>query len=229
MKLVSGRMGIVVIGCWAALGCVVCDSDDNSSSSVPPPVSIPLRGMWPCIGPIGTEVTVYSTNASPAASVSVGGRAAFFTARTTKSLTFNVPTGGATGPIVAHDAFGRASGQTPEQFVVGNDDPVQEVEPNEDINGGDATPMFQRTRGLGNLANPADRDHFLRNCFMVGGRYSVTVTPRVVGTVFVNGTGVPLDANGRGEFNASHMSMLFGLTGGTGPYTMTIGFVSPPP
>lgn len=211
-------------------GCAVCEDDsDDWTSLPPPPISTPLIGMWPCVALAGTEVTVYSTNAPEISRIRHGGQDATITARTAKSVTFRVPAGAASNQIFAYDVYGRVSGQTTDPHTVGPDDPVNEIEPNEDINGGDATPIGARTRGLGNLANPADRDHFLRACFMVGGRYSVTVSPRVVGTVFVNGTGVPLDANGRGEFNATHMSMLFGMTGGTGPYTMTIGFVSPPP
>lgn len=110
---------------------------------------------------------------------------------------------------------------------MGTNDPVPEIEPNEDINGADATPMNKRSAGAGTLSSPADRDHFIRDCFIVGARYSVTVSPRIVGTVFVNGVGIPLDAAGRGEFVAT-ANVLFGLTGGTGAYTMTLDFVSLP-
>jgi len=104
---------------------------------------------------------------------------------------------------------------------------VSEIEPNEDTNGANATPMGGQVQATGTLSSAGDRDHFLRTCFMTGARYSVTVQPRVVGVVYVNGTAVTLDAAGRGEFLATGDPQLFGLTGGTGAYAMTIGFVNP--
>lgn len=142
-------------------------------------------------------------------------------------LKLTVPGAGSTGAISLYDGFSRFVGRSTHPFTVGADTPVPEIEPNEDINGTDATPMGPRTQGTGTLTGVFDRDHFRRDCFMPGATYSVTINPPIVRTVFVNGVGVVLDGSGRGTFQATDHSQLFGLTGGTGTYTMTIGFVNP--
>lgn len=229
MKILTVRnlAAFVAVGTVLACGPFDCDGD-NSTSTLPPPQFVTIRGFWPCIGPVGTQVTVFRT---PSTIVNwkfnFGSPGALSGNSTNTSIVLTVPGGSTTGPIVATDNFLRTVGTSAETFTVGNDDPVPEIEPNEDINGADATPMGPRTRGTGTLNGPADRDHFRRGCFMTGARYSVTVTPRVTDTVFVNGTGVALDAAGRGEFVAPANSLLFGMTNGNGAYTMTIGFVSP--
>jgi len=225
-KSIPGVLAFVALGtCMACLG-GNCEGDDNSSSSLPPPVPVTIRGFWPCIGPAGTQVTVFRTP-NTLSSIMFAGVLAQSSNPTETSVVATVPTHAVTGSVSVVDGALRNQGVSSEPFTVGIDDLVPEIEPNEDINGADATPMGPRTRGTGTLNGPGDRDHFRRGCFMTGARYWVTVTPRVTDTVFVNGTGVALDANGRGEFVAAANSLLFGMTGGNGDYTMTIGFVSP--
>lgn len=231
MKILTIRNFAAVVAVGTVLACSPFDCDKNNSSSSEPPFdSAPIQGFWPCIGPAGTSVTLYGPDMSAASVIDmVGAFGTPTTSRTTKSMTFDLPAGAQTSVVSVRDTYGRTVGTSPELFTVGTDDPVPEIESNDDTNGADATPMGPRTRGTGTLSGTADRDHFRRSCFMVGARYSVTVTPRVTGIVYVNGAPVALDAGGRGEFNATQMSNLFGMTDGDGAYTMTIGFVSPPP
>lgn len=174
----------------------------------------------------GTTITVYGNKLGVVSTANFAGAGATPTNRTPTSFDLVVPAGAVSGSITFTDIYGRQVGNT-HPITVGPDTVVPESETNDDVNGADATPMGGRTQGSGTLSSVADRDHFLRTCFMSGARYSVTVQPRVVGVVYVNGVGVPLDAAGRGEFLATRDPQLFGLTGGTGAYTMTIGFVNP--
>ena len=88
------------------------------------------------------------------------------------------------------------------------------------------TPQHGACWGIANgtLANVGDKDHFWMNC-IVARSYTVTVSPRVVGVVYVDGVGVNLDANGRGTFSGLGRiggRVLVGITGGTGNYTITV-------
>lgn len=227
MKILTVRNLAAVVAAGTILACSPLDCDnDDSSSSVPPPEPVSIRGFWPCIGPAGSQVTIFRTPQAPV-SFRFGLGFANVTNSTATSVVATVPADAITGPIAAVDSFLRTVGSSAEPFTVGTDDPVPEIEPNEDINGADATPMGPRTRGTGQLSGTADRDHFRRGCFITGARYSVMVSPRVTDTVFVNGLSVPLDGAGRGEFIATANSLLFGMTNGDGAYTMTIGFVAP--
>lgn len=225
MKIFTGRNGVLAVGLFAIFGCAICD-DNNNSSSVPPYLTAGVRGHWPCVLMPGTTITVYASRPGVVSTANFAGGGAIPTNRTPTSFDLVVPAGAASGSIFFTDSYGRQVGNT-HPITVGPDTVVPESETNDDVNGADATPMGGRTQGSGTLSSVADRDHFLRTCFMSGARYSVTVQPRVVGVVYVNGTGVPLDASGRGEFLATGDPQLFGLTGGTGAYTMTIGFVNP--
>lgn len=226
MKILTIRNLAAAVAVGTILACSPFDCDNNNTTStIPPPVSVFVRGFWPCIGPAGTPVTIFRTpNAGSA--YSFGSAFASANSSTTTSVEVTVPTQATTSNVSVHDNFNRVIGTSPEPFTVGTDDPVPEIEPNEDINGADATPMGPRTQGTGQLSGTADRDHFRRGCFMTGARYSVTVTPRVTDTVFVNGVGVALDGAGRGEFVAAANTLVFGMTNGDGAYSMTIGFVS---
>lgn len=225
MKIFTGRNGVLAVGLFAIFGCAICD-DGNSSSTNPPYELAGVRGHWPCVVLPGTTITVYGSKLGVVSLVDFVGGGTTPTNRTPTSFDLVVPAGSASGPITFKDIYGRQVGGT-HPITVGPDTVVPEAETNDDVNGADATPMGGRTQGSGTLSSVADRDHFRRTCFMTGARYIVTVQPRVVGVVYVNGTGVPLDASGRGEFLATGDPQLFGLTGGTGTYTMTIGFVNP--
>lgn len=225
MKLISARNGVLTLGLFAMFGCSICD-DDNDSAGLPLPVPITVRGFWPCIGPPGTSVRVFGSYMPSVQTVTFGGGVSRETTnRQTTSADVTVPVGATTSTLLMYDFYSRLIGTSPDPFTVGDDTVVPEIEPNEDNPA--ATPMGPRTRGSGTLANVADRDHFERMCFMVGARYSVFVQPPVVGVVYVNNLPVTLDASGRGEFNATAKSLVFGLTGATGAYQMTIGFVNP--
>lgn len=225
MKIFTGRNGVLAVGLFAIFGCAICD-DDNNSSNAPPYQTAGVRGHWPCVLMPGTTTTVYGSKLDVVWSASMGVNGVQITNRTSTSFDLVIPAGATSGSVVFSDLYGRQVGNT-HPITVGPDTVVPESETNDDVNGADATPMGGRTQGSGTLSSVADRDHFRRTCFMTGARYSVTVQPRIVGVVYVNGTGVPLDASGRGEFLATGDPQLFGLTGGTGAYTMTIGFVNP--
>lgn len=227
MEIFTGRNGVLAVGLFAIFGCAICD-DGGSSNSPPPLQTVTVRGFWPCIGTNPTEVRVFGSNLNVPTHGTFGiGSSTIVSHVSSSELKMTVNSNASTGSMLFFDSYSRIVGTSVHPFTVGADTPVPEIEPNEDINGADATPMGPRTQGTGTLAGILDRDHFRRDCFMPGATYSVTINPPIVGAVFVNGVGVALDGSGRGTFQATDHSQLFGLTGGNGAYTMTIGFVNP--
>lgn len=186
-----------------------------------------IQGFYPCRGAAGDQITIIGShflpqgngqtivefNGTPAQVVSIGDH----------QIVVTVPPGATNGKIrVSNPTTGAFSD---EAFEVGGRITVPEVEPNDNTDGSNATPVGKGDTSSGALSSVLDRDHFVFDCLLAGEGYTVQVTPRLVTEVFVDGASVPLDANGKGRFFASSTGPTYiGLTGGTGSYTLHITF-----
>jgi len=126
---------------------------------------------------------------------------------------------GVSGQVQVTDAKG--SDTSADTCYAGTPAAVAEVEPNDNINGTDATMELANHIMTGTLSTVADKDHFQVDC-LPSGAYTVNVSPRVVGTIYVNGAAVALDGSGSATIQGNGVSKLIGLTGGTGSYTITV-------
>lgn len=180
----------------------------------------------PCKAAPGEDITIngqsfFSNQGS--GYVRVGGVQAAVKSWSNSQIVATVPAG-TSGGVVTVTNDDRVVSNADQSIVIGARTAVLESEPNDSINGGDATDTGMDQTGNGTLANVGDKDHFWMNC-IVARSYTVTVSPRVVGVVYVDGVGVNLDANGRGTFSGLGRiggRVLVGITGGTGNYTITV-------
>lgn len=219
----KGKIAYIAASCLIVGGCFGgCEEDEPSR---PPPPTVTVEGSWPCVAQPGQRVTFYGTNLSAVQSVRGAlGMNYRVVMSTGTSLTVEIPAGAQSGTVTFSDFFFRTVAFA--DMTVGAETVVPEAEPNDDINGADATPMGLNREASGTLATVSDRDHFRRDCFHAGSSYTVRVSPSVVGTVFIQGVAVNLDGSGTGTFTATGASQVIGLTGGTGNYTITFGLNS---
>ena len=181
-----------------------------------------VLGFFPCSAQSGDEVTIAGVNLSaPGAAPAVyfnGTPVNTIVSRSDTRITVIVPTGGGDGPIRVSSTSG--VDESAQAFEYGGG-PVVEVEPNDDINGANATPVPKSGKGAGNLSSVADKDHFQIGCMDVADAYIVKVSP-VISPIYINGA--PYNPNAAGEvtIDPSTAGILIGLTGATGPYTLTV-------
>ncbi len=211
--------GLCVLVLSACAGCPGGEIDLGEG----PPV---ITGLGPCRAMPGDFVDIHGArlNGAGGETVRFNGIEATVVTETPYGLRAKVPPGATSGKVTVSNRNGTST--STKDFEVGIDLPVPEVEPNDDINGGNATMVEPFTTGTGTLATPSDKDHFSWDCIVQSATYRIKLTPRVVGVVFVNGTATALDANGeafvRGGLNGA--PMIFGLTGGTGAYSLSLTY-----
>lgn len=179
-----------------------------------------ITSVYPCKAAPGDTVTMkgsFGSGGSPV--VSIGGTSVVLDSWGRTTIVFKMPAG-ASGKVTVTDANGSATSS--DTCSAGAPAAVNEVEPNDDINGTDATPDLSNHIMTGVLSSESDRDHFYVTCLPGPFTYTVNLSPRVVGIIYVNGTGVALDGSGNATINGVGDAKLFGLTGGTGAYTLTV-------
>ena len=232
MPKITVRQVISTIGVCTAFACfggngTSCSADDDLLLTDPE-----LDSLWPCKAAPGEDVVITGSDffaAQGTGYVRINGTVATVKSWSDTRIVVTVHAGATSGPVTVTNSDGEVSFQSPD-LEIGVRTPVPEVEPNDSINGGDATPVGRNEAGTGTLSNVADKDHFRFDCIHKA-FYKVKVTPPVVSTVYVDGVGISLDANGEGNFNGSAVtaeSVLIGLTGGTGAYSVTVKPLSPP-
>lgn len=194
-----------------------CLSTSISGESNVYGVNLP-RGM------VGDTVTIIGQNLNTGGtpSITIGGQPCAVVSYDNSSVVITVPAGAATGEMRFINAD---KNLIVGKFYVGTTASVPEVEPNDAINGADATLEAGNRSCTGNLSSVGDKDHFRFEELVLGKRYRLKVNPRIVGSVYVHGAAVSLDSSGEAEVIATSTTLLVGLTGGTGDYTLTATYV----
>lgn len=176
--------------------------------------------VFPCSGNPGDRIELlgnFFLNAGEGdTTVEVGGVPVTVENLTDTKLSFVAPAGSGAKTVVVK-RNGKSS--TARSLKLRTNLPVIEVEPNDSINGTNATRMDGEVLAVGTLSNAADKDHFYFDCLNSNKTVKLKLTPRLVGIIYINGLAVALDANGECLLGVSQG--LVGLTGATGDYTLT--------
>lgn len=213
------RMGMKAIGLLVSGAIIVgCFGGGSDFFGNPEPQ---IYGFFPCSALPGDEVTIAGANFNaPGAAPAVffdGTPVNTIVSRSATRITVIVPTGGGDGPIRVSNSAGHDDSALAFTYGGGT---VVEVEPNDNIDGTNATPVPKSGKAAGSLSSVADKDHFLIECMDVDGTYIVKVSP-VISPIYINGAPYNPNASGEVSINPSATSILVGLTGATGPYTLT--------
>lgn len=215
MRVRAKTFGLVLT-CTVILGCFGGGSDVFGN---PEPE---VYGFFPCSALPGEEVTIAGLHFdAPGSAPSVlfdGTPATTIVSRSATRIVVLVPAGGGDGPIRVSNTIGFADSF--ENFTYGGTT-VPEIEPNDDINGVDATPVPTSGKCSGNLSSVADKDHFRIGCMDVNTDYIIKVSP-VISPIYINGA--PYNPNAAGEvtLDPSGNNILIGLTGATGAYSVSV-------
>lgn len=214
-KLVSSGIALTVI-----FGCVGGGDTDVFANDKPV-----IYAIYPCIGTAGDTVDIVGKNlrgvgGSLPPTVDLNGVAGTVNAFTNAKVSFSVPGGGTNSKVHLSNTIGQDSSFT--TFIYQGRQTIHEVEPNDDINGVNATHVGKHPTADGTLSSAADKDHFLFDCIEAGISYKLKITPRVVGTIYLDGVAVAVDAVGFAHFQGTRLNTLalIGLTGGVGNYSL---------
>lgn len=180
-----------------------------------------------CRVDVGDDLLLWTQSDYPdGANVTIDGKSATITDQDRGKLRVTVPAGvsaGAGKRVQVRNGVVLVSEGT---VTIGVTTPTSETEPNDDVDGLDATFVRDMNwEATGNLSSFADKDHFEFDCITRGLQYEISVQPPGAGQVFVNGQAVALDGTGKGVFNnaSANNKCLVGITGGTGNYKITLG------
>lgn len=181
-----------------------------------------------CKAAIGENVTIkgvhFGATQGNRGRVSVNGVPCTIVSWSATEIVATVPAGATSGDLVVINDEGADERYT--GFEVGARTPVAEIEPNDAVDGSDATDVGMNESGTGTLASASDRDHFKFGCIQENPSYKIKVSPRVVGVVYVAGSPVTLDPNGEAILPPNIVgTALIGLTGATGAYTLSVTVV----
>jgi len=219
------RTLIFTTGCLVIVGCFGgCDEDEPNYFSQPPP-DVNIDGYWPCIVAPGGDLTIFGRDFMGADRAFVGGNEATIVSKTNIRMVLRTAAATSNGQINLFQGPKLIAKRFNDPPTIGTEVIVPEVEPNDDINGSNATPMGKNREARGVLSSPTDADHFLRDCFHPGSRYRITITPPGLPVIYVDGVPVTLTA-GQGTFTPTRDKALFGLTAGIGAYKITVDLVS---
>lgn len=214
-KLASSGIALAVI-----FGCVGGGDTDVFANDTPV-----IYAIYPCIGTAGDTVDIVGKNlrgvgGSLAPTVDLNGVAGSVTSFTNAKVSFTVPGGGTNSPVHLSNTIGQDSSLM--IFVYRARQVIHEAEPNDEINGVNATQVGKHPTADGALSSTADKDHFLFDCIETGIAYKLKITPRVVGTIYLDGDAVAVDAGGYAHFTGRRLNgaALIGLTGGVGSYSL---------
>lgn len=206
-------MGLKILVVATLFGCLggTESSTDTSVNGVNPP-----RGV------ANDNVSIHGSGLSAGGTptVTMNGLPCDIVSVSDAVVVIRVPLAATTGELTMSSTKGNWTLGT---FFVGPTAPVPEVEPNDDIDGADATRDMGNRAGTGTLASSADRDHFRFESLLFDTQYTINVSPRVVDVIYVNGAEVTLDAGGNGVVDSGVAeTLVVGLTGGTGDYTVSM-------
>ncbi len=210
VKAVALTVAVVVI--------VACGGSGEDSFGNKVPV---ITACYPCKGLAGDQITIIGhdlTGVGSSLTADVGGTNATIVSATPTKIVITAPAGAGAAPVHIPNSIGQST--SADTFTYGATTVVPEVEPNDNINGTNATQVGMNTKASGTLNGVADKDHFVFGCLDKGQPFTIKVTPPVVNQVFVDGVGYPVDANGVALFYPQGSSALVGLTGGSGAYTI---------
>jgi hypothetical protein len=188
-----------------------------------------ITSVEPCVALPGEQVTITGSYliglGTPNTTVTIGGvPGAFVNSATTFTIVATVPAGaGATIDVTTDIGTGSFA-----NFTSGARSVVPEVEPNDAVDGSNATQCNGNRQASGILSTVTDKDHFMFGCSN-NKKFKVKVTPiGIIPSVFINGAGMPLDSNGEtAVFSSSNTNVLVGLTGGAGAYFVTLEYQQP--
>lgn len=217
-RFVRTSLGLIALTtCLACFG-GDCDNDkDDDYNYGPVPV---ITSVVPCAALPGETVTIQGANLLGVTVVTIGGEAATLISKTGTTIQARISDNAtnATNSVFVGALGGSAYGS----LKVLTNTAVPEVEPNDDVNGADATNTLSERVMTGSLSSPVDRDHFRVDCLDPARTYKLKVTPATISPVYVNGGAVALDANGEATIPSGLAIRLIGLTGHTGAYTVTL-------
>jgi hypothetical protein len=180
----------------------------------------------PCKANVGEDITITGSNffsTQNSGYVRIGGVIATVKSWSGTKIVATVPAGTTDGVVTVTNSDSGSS-NTDKTLIIGPRTAVPENEPNDSINGSNATDTGYEQTGSGALSDVGDKDHFMINCLFAHA-YTLTLTPRVVGVVYVDGVAVPLDNTGKAIISGlgrPNGRILVGLTGGTGSYTISV-------
>lgn len=198
----------------SVIGCAGSGSDDDGLAS-----TINISAIEPCIVTPGSNLRVYGDFSAPINTFffQTGGNASIIS-QEANLANVRVPAGTTSGTLTASRTS--PSGLGTYAYTVGSLVSIPEVEPNEAVDGSNATLAGNNRRVTGVLADAADADHFRFSC-MENKSMRVTVTPAIVTEVIVNGNTILL-VGGTGTFTSTTDSMVLGLVNGVGSYSVAI-------
>lgn len=210
----------MAVGLLASMACFGGSGDDGVIATNP------VVGMIrPCKAAVGEDVVIYGNNffaTQGTGYARINGQQCPVKSWSNTMIKITVPPGATSGPVSV--ANSDALGDVGDSIEIGPRTPVAEIEPNDATNGSNATDTKMDQAGAGTLSSATDKDHYRIRCILQGELYTLTLTPPVVGVVYLNGTALNLDANGKATINGNTYvgSVVVGLTGGTGAYTLTV-------
>ncbi len=214
------RSAVLLIAVMSISACFAGAGVDDDKRPV-------FQCAYPCTGQPGDQITVdgLNFNLDPAfpADILIGGKKATVVSRTNDRMVVIVPPGTGHGFIFASSRFGQST--LGGDFTYGAQTVVAEVEPNDSVDGANATLVGANTEASGSLSSPQDKDHFKFDCLCANRYMRLTITPRVVPVIYINGTAHAVGANGVVDFIAppsflDNSQALIGVTGATGNYTL---------
>jgi len=221
MKKLTFRHVVMAVGLLASMACFGGSSEDGVI------LTSPTVGMFrPCKAAVGEDVVIQGSRffaTQGTGYVRINGQQCPVKSWSDTVIKITVPPGATTGPLSV--ANSDALGDTGDTFEVGTRTPVAEHEPNDAVDGSNATDTKRDQAGAGTLSSVADKDHFKIRCIIPSEWYTLTLTPRVVGVIYLDGVARTLNAAGTLQINGSDVKgsyLLVGLTGGTGFYTLKV-------
>lgn len=149
------------------------------------------------------------------------GTQAQIVSKTTERIVVRVPAGSGASYIHVRNQFGMTQSR---RFTYGAQTDVAEIEPNDAIDGSDATVAGLNIKAHGILSNPLDKDHFHFDGLCADWNMVLTITPRVVSVVYINGQPYNVAADGTVKFKPPLDTLdgdgkaVIGITGATGAY-----------
>ena len=186
--------------------------------------AIKISGFEPLKATAGSIIKLFGTGflSGSAPTVTVAGVPVKVKSITDTEMEIEAPAG-VSGPIKVSNGTSTASSTG--SFESNAPTVVNEVEPNNDPSGSNATHDGGNRIVAGVLSSVDDRDFYTFDDVVPGVRYVLQLTPRVVDTVTVDGVTEIVDAVGQLTFRPSNKNVLIGL-GGAGssdaPYQASV-------
>lgn len=205
-------VGLALASSLACLGGSCDDSDTLLNHPIPD-----ITEVLPCAALPGEEVRIVGSNLSQ--NVLIGGKPVTVVSYGASAMVVRVANDASGSGGVLMSAVG---GVDTYPFTILTGVAKAEIEPNDDVNGADATDTNGERKGSGSLATTNDRDHFRIDCMDPAASYKIKVTPATFGPVYVNGSAVALDANGEGVLSSGTQVRVIGFTGHQGAYSFEV-------